>query len=71
MASKPNSYPAPLLKSGVLDKEFKFEEATPVIGREYPTVNIVSDILDAPNADDLIRDLAITSMYPNCTQHIP
>lgn len=64
MASEPNSYPSPLLKSGVLDREFKFEEATPIIGREYPTVNIVSDILDAPNADDLIRDLAITSVYP-------
>ncbi|OJJ44467.1 hypothetical protein ASPZODRAFT_145020 [Penicilliopsis zonata CBS 506.65] len=44
--------------SGALD--FPFEETTPVIGREYPTLNIVDDILNAPNADDLLRDLAIT-----------
>ena len=29
--------------------------------QEYPDVNIVEDILNASNADDLIRDLAITS----------
>ncbi|KAF2998493.1 hypothetical protein E8E13_003319 [Curvularia kusanoi] len=60
MTSESKSYPSSLHKSGVLDENFKFEEATPVIGREYPTVNIVDDILNAPNADDLIRDLAIT-----------
>ncbi|KAF2023313.1 taurine catabolism dioxygenase [Setomelanomma holmii] len=52
--------PAPLTKSGALDKKFKFEEATPVIGREYPDANVVDDILDASDADELIRDLAIT-----------
>ncbi|KAF2825120.1 taurine catabolism dioxygenase [Ophiobolus disseminans] len=55
-----HSYPSPLTKSGVLDKKFKFEEATPVIGREYTGVNIVDDILNASDSDDLIRDLAIT-----------
>lgn len=51
----------PLLPSGALDK-FKYEESTPVIGREYVDVNLVNDIINAENADDLIRDLAITSM---------
>lgn len=49
-----------LKPSGNLDK-FTFEEATPVIGREYPTINIVDDLLNAPNADELVRDLAIAS----------
>ncbi|KAF4995227.1 hypothetical protein FGRMN_5258 [Fusarium graminum] len=52
-------YPEPLIPSGALDK-FKYEESTPVIGREYSTVNLVDDIINAENADDLIRDLAIT-----------
>lgn len=51
----------PLQKTGALDSAFKFEEVTPAIGREYPTANIVSDLLDGPNADELLRDLAITS----------
>lgn len=50
-----------LNKSGVLDSNFSFEETTPAIGREYPTAQIVEDFLNAPNADDLLRDLAITS----------
>jgi hypothetical protein len=62
----------PQLKTGALDAGFKFEETTPVIGREYPEVNIVEDILNASNADELIRDLAITSksslcIYVTCT----
>ena len=54
----------PLQKTGKLER-FEFEEATPVIGREYPTVNIVDDILESPDADALIKDLAITSMFFN------
>lgn len=50
-----------LKKNGILDASFKFDDVTPIIGREYPTTNIVNDILDSPHADDLIRDLAITS----------
>jgi len=53
-------YPAPLRQSGALDR-FSFEETTPAIGREFHNVNIVDDLLNAPNADDLVRDLAITS----------
>lgn len=50
----------PLKKSGVLDSSFKFEDTTPAIGREYRDTNIVDDLLNASNADDLLRDLAIT-----------
>ena len=53
-------YPAPLKLSGALD-QFKHVEVTPVIGREYPNVNVVDDILNAKNSDELLRDLAITS----------
>jgi len=53
--------PGPLKKNGVLDATFEFDDVTPTIGREYLTAQIVEDILNAPNADDLLRDLAITS----------
>jgi hypothetical protein len=51
----------PLKKSGALDSAFEFDDVTPIIGREYLTARIVEDILNAPNADELLRDLAITS----------
>ncbi|KAM0469438.1 hypothetical protein ACHAP7_010018 [Fusarium lateritium] len=54
-----SKYPEPLRLSGALD-QFKHEESTPVIGREYSDVNLVDDIINAENADELIRDLAIT-----------
>jgi hypothetical protein len=54
-------YSKPLKLSGALD-HFKHEETTPVIGREFTNVNIVDDLLKAENADDRLRDLAITSM---------
>lgn len=50
----------PLKLSGSLNR-YQFDDTTPVIGREFPTLNIVDDILNASNADELIRDLAITS----------
>lgn len=53
-------YPQPLKLSGVLE-EFAHEDTTPTIGREFPSINIVDDLLNAENADELIRDLAITS----------
>lgn len=62
-AAPATAYPTPLEPTGALD-QFQFEESTTVIGREYPTVNIVDDILKAKNADDLLRDLAITSRSP-------
>lgn len=51
----------PLKLSGALD-QFKHEETTPVIGREFIGVNIVNDLLNAEDADAKLRDLAITSM---------
>ncbi|KDN69271.1 putative TfdA family Taurine catabolism dioxygenase TauD [Colletotrichum sublineola] len=48
----------PLKPSGVLD-QFEHFDVTPIIGREYPTVDL-KELLRAPNSDELIRDLAIT-----------
>lgn len=59
-----SKYPEPLALSGALDR-FKYEESTPAIGREYSDVNLVDDIINAKNADELIRDLAITSKSPS------
>lgn len=53
-------HPEPLKPSGALD-QFNHVEVTPVIGREYPHVNVVDDLLNAGNSDELLRDLAITS----------
>ncbi|EWC45646.1 hypothetical protein DRE_05207 [Drechslerella stenobrocha 248] len=53
------TYPEPIRVKGFLEK-FKFEDITPVIGTEFPEVNIVDDIINAPNTDELLRDLAIT-----------
>lgn len=53
----------PLKKNGVLDARFGFDDITPTIGREYLTAKIVEDILNSPDADGLLRDLAITSQY--------
>lgn len=50
----------PLQLSGVLD-QFKAFDVTPVIGREFIDVDL-AEWLQAPNSDELIRDLGITSM---------
>lgn len=49
----------PLKASGALDK-YASEDLTPVIGTEFPEANLV-EWLQSPNADDLLRDLAIKS----------
>ena len=49
----------PLKYSGSLYNLSHFD-ATTIIGREYPTVQL-ADIIQAENADDMLRDLAITS----------
>ena len=50
----------PWVKStGILDQYESFD-VTPVIGREFPHANLVS-WLQAPNSDDLLRELALTS----------
>ncbi|KAF2667597.1 taurine catabolism dioxygenase [Microthyrium microscopicum] len=48
----------PLKLSGALDL-FNHFDVTPIIGREYPDLNLKA-LLRAPNSDELIRDLAIT-----------
>ena len=56
-----SAYPQPLQPSGTLD-QFKFEDTTPTIGREFLGVNIVDDLLNAgEDANARLRDLAITS----------
>lgn len=51
----------PLKLSGALDK-FEHFDVTPVIGREYANVDL-TELLSAPNSDELLRDLAITSGF--------
>jgi hypothetical protein len=51
----------PLKLSGALS-DYEHFDVTPVIGREYPTSNLV-EWLNAPNSDEIIRDLAITSQW--------
>ncbi|KAI1615701.1 putative TfdA family taurine dioxygenase [Exophiala viscosa] len=51
-------FPVPLPLSGALD-QFESKDLTPVIGTEFKNVNLV-DWLNAPNSDELLRDLAIT-----------
>lgn len=46
--------------SGALE-QFAWEDVTPTIGREFAEANIVNDILNSPDSEKLLRDLAITS----------
>ena len=55
------SHSPPLQLEGVL-KEFKSFDVTPVIGKEFPEAKL-AEWLRAPNSDELIRDLAITSPF--------
>ncbi|KAF4634429.1 hypothetical protein G7Y89_g3674 [Cudoniella acicularis] len=48
----------PMKLTGALNK-FESFNVTPVIGKEFPTANL-AEWLNSPNADELIRDLAIT-----------
>jgi hypothetical protein len=53
----------PWLKStGVLDR-FESFDVTPVIGKEFPQVQIL-DWLNSSNSDELLKELALTSLYP-------
>lgn len=56
-------YPQPLKLSGALDK-FESFHSTPIIGTEFPKANLV-EWLRAPNSDELIRELAVTSTVPS------
>ena len=55
---KPTHQTQWLKQSGALDQYESFD-VTPIIGREFPTASI-KQWLEAPNSDELIRDLAIT-----------
>jgi hypothetical protein len=63
----PSESPSPLKLSGALEAYESFD-VTPVIGREFPAANVV-DWLNAPNADELLRDLAITSTVKAISHH--
>lgn len=52
---------APLQTTGAL-KDLESVEISPSIGREYPKADL-AELLRAPNSDELIRDLAVTSKY--------
>jgi hypothetical protein len=47
----------PMKYGGSLD-HLPYVEVTPIIGREYPSAKI-KDILNAPNAEEQLRDLAV------------
>lgn len=50
----------PMKTTGALD-DFESFDMTPAIGREFPNANL-AHWLQAPNADELLRDLAVTGM---------
>lgn len=52
-------FPKPQKLKGVL-KPLKQFLVTPTVGTEFPEANLVQ-MLNAPNSDELLRDLAITS----------
>jgi hypothetical protein len=54
-----NTVTLPLAPNGSLDEYHKVD-LTPVIGREFPTANLV-DMMNAPNSDELLTELALTS----------
>lgn len=49
------------LELGTSLNDVEYEDVTPVIGREFYNLNIVDDILNHPDADARIRDVAILS----------
>lgn len=62
----------PLNSSSALDAYQSFD-ITPVIGREFPEVQLTS-LLDAYNSDELLQNLAITSklsvsLFEQSTSH--
>jgi alpha-ketoglutarate-dependent taurine dioxygenase len=57
MVSASNMIREPLKPTGALDK-YDYFEVTPCIGRQYTNLSL-RDMLNAPNSDELIRELAI------------
>lgn len=65
-----SSLTAPLVYSGSLDA-FKHRDSNPIMGREYEEALQAVDLMEAPNSDALMRDLAIQSRcnrYPGLEQ---
>lgn len=54
--------PEPLRLSGAI-KSYKHVEMTPVVGTEFLEGSL-AEMMSAPNSDELIKDLAITSKCP-------
>lgn len=54
----------PLKPTGAIEC-FEHFDVTPCIGREFRNVNL-AEWLEAPNANDLLKDLAITSKFKCC-----
>jgi hypothetical protein len=50
----------PVQATGVLDS-LSWEDLTPAIGRAFENVNIIDDIVNAENADERLRELALMS----------
>jgi hypothetical protein len=64
-SSLPSKEHRKLLKSsGSLDG-FEQIDVTPVIGTEFPKSQL-TDWISSPNADDLLRDLAVKSKLERC-----
>lgn len=61
MHSTKVTYPEPMQLSGILDQYESFQ-VTPCIGTEFPKASL-AEWLSSPNADALLRDLAITSKH--------
>ena len=69
-ASRPApSHKEPLQLKGTLDQYDSFD-VTPIIGREFPNANL-KEWLEAPNFDELLRELAITSQFLRFSQRVP
>lgn len=50
--------PGPPKRGNSID-HLEYVDVTPIIGREYPTASL-KEMLQAPNAEEQLRDLAIT-----------
>lgn len=66
-AVEPKVYPKPLKSSGSLDS-CKRIDVTPVIGIEFPAVNLV-EWMNASKADEILLDLAIKSGVRQAEQY--
>lgn len=58
-SSSAQTHKEPLQLQGALDQYESFD-VTPIIGREFPAANL-KEWLEAPNSDELLKELAITS----------